>query len=147
MVIVSVSRLGNVGIYGPGYFPVEYRVKRHVLPTLGSPTIQHLRFSSFFTSVVAISELFEVQFWSLKGRYEEKKLNCHGFLQKPNRFFQPVLAERVTENAVKIFIDNSPVLTEHRHDSSEQQRLEALLQVEQSEKKVNDPVLQISVTV
>ncbi len=59
---------------------------------------------------------------------EEKKLNCHGFLQKPNRFFQPVLAERVRENAVKIFIDDAPVLTEHRHDSSKQQRLEALLQ-------------------
>ncbi len=79
--------------------------------------------------------------------YEEKKLNCHGFLQKPNRFFEPVLTERVRENAMKIFIDNAPVLTRHRHDSSEQQHLEALLQVEQSGKKVNDPVLQISVTV
>ncbi len=78
---------------------------------------------------------------------EEKKLNCHGFLQKPNRFFQPVLAERVTENDVKIFVDNAPVLAEHRHDSSEPRRLEALLQVEQCGKKVNDPVLQISVTV
>ncbi len=67
--------------------------------------------------------------------------------QKQNPFFQPVLAERSAENCMKFFVVDAPVLTEHRHDSSEQQRLEALLSVEQSGKKVNDPVLQISVTV
>ncbi len=51
------------------------------------------------------------------GCIEEKKLNCHGFVQKPNRFFEPVLAERVTENAMKLFVVDCPVLTEHRHDS------------------------------
>ncbi len=84
---------------------------------------------AFYSLIELISNNFAKGGHSVKNRKEEKKLNCHGFLQKPNRFFQPVLAERVTRNAAKIFIDNAPVLTEHRHDPSEQQRLEALLQV------------------
>ncbi len=54
---------------------------------------------------------------------EEKKLNCHGFLQKLNRFFQPVFAERVTGSVVKMFLYNALVLTENRHDWSEEQML------------------------
>ncbi len=37
-------------------------------------------------------------------KIEKKKINRHGFLQKPYRFFQSVLAETVGQGKVQKFI-------------------------------------------